>query len=344
MSTNNCSVCGHEIPLGAKFCENCGLNLSLVAEPQKDTQPNAPVPAESNLYHSPVKKPKKKSHVGLILGITIPVLVIGTLVILILFGIIKIPFFTSGDELQGTWYQYAKSTTEEGLCSLQDLANLEGRDVNDIRLTMTCNEDGTGQMIGGGNGMSPLYWSKENGRYTVMCDGKIYTGKFETDEQFAMTDNENEKLYFCKDINHQIPNQIEVTPSPAPTSVPTAEPYYDDSPTPEPEADREEDDWEETDEEEESVTDGEYIFPDSDSEYLSKSDLAGMSKSEINLAKNELYARHGRKFKTKELQDYFNSKSWYVGRYSPKEWDKKGDSYFFNEYEIKNRNLLKKYE
>ena len=53
------------------------------------------------------------------------------------------------------------------------------------------------------------------------------------------------------------------------------------------------------------VDDDTYIFPNSDTEYLTKSDLSGMSKSEINLAKNELYARHGRKFKSKELQEYF---------------------------------------
>ena len=64
----------------------------------------------------------------------------------------------------------------------------------------------------------------------------------------------------------------------------------------------------------------------------------------INLAKNELYARHGRKFKSKELQEYFESKDWYVPKYSPKQWDKKGDTFFFNKYEIKNRDLLKKYE
>ena len=93
--------------------------------------------------------------------------------------------------------------------------------------------------------------------------------------------------------------------------------------------DEEEDEDEVEEEEEEDLADSEYIFPNSDSEYLKKSDLKGMSKSEINLAKNELYARHGRKFKSKELQEYFNSKSWYHGIYSPKQWDKKGDSYFF---------------
>ena len=30
--------------------------------------------------------------------------------------------------------------------------------------------------------------------------------------------------------------------------------------------------------------------------------------------------------------------------FPPKQWDKKGDTFFFNKYEIKNRDLLKKYE
>lgn len=98
-----------------------------------------------------------------------------------------------------------------------------------------------------------------------------------------------------------------------------------------------EDDTDETD-------DGGYIFPDSDTSYLSKSDLKEMTKSQINLAKNELYARHGRMFRREDLQDYFDDCSWYTPRYSPEEWDKYGDSYFFNEYEIANRNLLDKQE
>lgn len=92
------------------------------------------------------------------------------------------------------------------------------------------------------------------------------------------------------------------------------------------------------------TSDSEYIFPNSDSEYLTKADLIGMDFKEINLAKNELYARHGRMFATKELQDYFDSCSWYTQEYTPEEWDEFGDAYFFNDYEIKNRNLLKKRE
>ena len=54
-----------------------------------------------------------------------------------------------------------------------------------------------------------------------------------------------------------------------------------------------------------------YILPDSDSRKLKKSDLAGMTAQQLSYAKNEIYARHGRVFKSSELQDYFNEKDWY---------------------------------
>ena len=54
-----------------------------------------------------------------------------------------------------------------------------------------------------------------------------------------------------------------------------------------------------------------YILPDSASRNLKKSDLAGMTAQQLSYAKNEIYARHGRVFKSSELQDYFNEKDWY---------------------------------
>ena len=356
MQKINCPRCGHPNLADSRFCEKCGCDLSVAKIVNNTTPPVQPAVQPSvqppKLQKPPVQKNEKKSHIGLILGITIPVIAIGALVILILLGVIKLPFLSSGEEFTGTWYQFATTTPEDGLRSLQDLAVLQDKDSNDIRLTMTINKDGTGQMIGGGEGSAVLNWSESGDRYTVTCNGIIYTGNFETDDQFVMTDSSNTKLHFSKDINHQIPNQVEVTPtptpSPTPTPAPTVEPYYYDDESTEDEddweVDEEEDEVEEEEEEDEDLADSEYIFPNSDSEYLKKSDLKGMSKSEINLAKNELYARHGRKFKSKELQEYFNSKSWYHGIYSPKQWDKKGDSYFFNKYEIKNRNLLKNNE
>lgn len=106
-----------------------------------------------------------------------------------------------------------------------------------------------------------------------------------------------------------------------------------------------EDDGEEYGEDEmEEDGDSDYIFPNSDSEYLTKADVKGMSSKELNLAKNELYARHGRIFDREDLQEHFDSCSWYEPVYSREEWDEKGDKYFFNEIEIKNRNFLVKRE
>ena len=60
-----------------------------------------------------------------------------------------------------------------------------------------------------------------------------------------------------------------------------------------------------------------YVLPQSNSRLLGKSDISGLSLQEINYAKNEIYARHGRLFKSDELQTYFKSKSWYNGTISP---------------------------
>jgi len=40
-------------------------------------------------------------------------------------------------------------------------------------------------------------------------------------------------------------------------------------------------------------------------------DLAGLSKVELRVARNEIYARHGRFFKDQTLANYFSQFSWY---------------------------------
>lgn len=64
-----------------------------------------------------------------------------------------------------------------------------------------------------------------------------------------------------------------------------------------------------------------YILPNSSTELISEQDLEGLSDWELYIARNEIYARHGRGFKNKDLQEYFGSKSWYVERYTPEEFD-----------------------
>lgn len=53
---------------------------------------------------------------------------------------------------------------------------------------------------------------------------------------------------------------------------------------------------------------------------MADSEVSGLSKSELRLARNEIFARHGRMFDDQELQDYFNSKSWYRGTIRPEDF------------------------
>ncbi|WP_251388327.1 YARHG domain-containing protein [Mediterraneibacter agrestimuris] len=70
-------------------------------------------------------------------------------------------------------------------------------------------------------------------------------------------------------------------------------------------------------EQEKVVSNSDYILPQSDARLLTSSDISGLDIRELNYAKNEIYARHGRLFQSPELQNYFNSKSWYHGTVSP---------------------------
>ena len=54
------------------------------------------------------------------------------------------------------------------------------------------------------------------------------------------------------------------------------------------------------------------------------------------MQKNEIYARHGRKFQSAELQNYFNSKSWYSGTIEAADFDES----VLNDFEKKNAELL----
>ncbi len=85
----------------------------------------------------------------------------------------------------------------------------------------------------------------------------------------------------------------------------------------------------------------EFVFPYSGISLLEDSEVANLTDYNLRIALNEIYARHGRRFKDKELQNYFNNTSWYVGQYEPEEFDKIQDS-LLNDIEKKNINKLVK--
>lgn len=83
-----------------------------------------------------------------------------------------------------------------------------------------------------------------------------------------------------------------------------------------------------------------WIFPDSNTVLLTNSDLEGLSAEECKIARNEIYARHGRKFNDTFLQSYFDSCEWYQGTIEADSFNEKE----LNETELANRNLIAAYE
>ena len=77
------------------------------------------------------------------------------------------------------------------------------------------------------------------------------------------------------------------------------------------------------------------IFP-SNVRKIELSETENMTKDELYLAYNEIFARHGQDFKTKKFKDYFSQKDWY----HPIE-GKSVELSELNEIEVYNANLLK---
>jgi hypothetical protein len=83
-------------------------------------------------------------------------------------------------------------------------------------------------------------------------------------------------------------------------------------------------------------TSSSYIFSSSSKKKLTGSQLSGLSKSKLALARNEILARHGYVFKKSTYRKYFENKTWYKpGGYSSSK---------LNNIEWYNIRLIKKYE
>lgn len=82
-----------------------------------------------------------------------------------------------------------------------------------------------------------------------------------------------------------------------------------------------------------------YILPQSNTQRLTESDIASLSKTEIMLARNEIYARRGREFDTDSIEDYFERQSWYHGYIDPEDFTES----MLNSTEKYNVEFLKKY-
>lgn len=84
-----------------------------------------------------------------------------------------------------------------------------------------------------------------------------------------------------------------------------------------------------------------YFFPDTATRYITENELYNMTDREIAIARNEIFARHGRKFTKQEWIDFFSTKTWYVPTYDPETFDSMD---LLNDFEKKNLKVILAYE
>lgn len=83
-----------------------------------------------------------------------------------------------------------------------------------------------------------------------------------------------------------------------------------------------------------------WILPDSQVHIYTSQELQGLTKEELRLARNEIYARRGRKFKAADLAAYFSQKEWYLPTVEADAFDEEQ----LSPEEIRNLNTLKQME
>ncbi|MDR1089044.1 MAG: YARHG domain-containing protein [Coriobacteriales bacterium] len=94
----------------------------------------------------------------------------------------------------------------------------------------------------------------------------------------------------------------------------------------------------EPDEVKPATANSDYMISNSNQRYVTEAEIRKLSAWERYIARNEIFARHGRGFKNQDLRDYFRTKNWYTERYSPEEFDALPSP--LNAYEKENADLI----
>lgn len=86
-----------------------------------------------------------------------------------------------------------------------------------------------------------------------------------------------------------------------------------------------------------------YLLPESDSRYYTEAELGALSSDELRLARNEIFARHGRMYESEDLREYFYAQPWYEPLYTAEEFDPYMEE-ILNQYEKANVETIKELE
>lgn len=186
-----------------------------------------------------------------------------------------------------------------------------------------------------------ITWDSSDPMVAAVTDGRVQAvgeGTAQITANITLPDGSSETLTGNVTVTPAEANptpsasQISV-PTPAPAPAPAPEPAPAPAPAPEPEPSGSTTTV--------SIYDPvgvapvkteDYLISNSDKEYLNLQDLLKMTDDELVMARNEIFARHGRQFVLDYIRDYFNSKSWYQGTIAPEAFDPK----VFNEFERSN--------
>lgn len=93
--------------------------------------------------------------------------------------------------------------------------------------------------------------------------------------------------------------------------------------------------------EDKTVSQKKYILPMSSKRKLKEKDLKKLGAKKLRIARNEIYARHGRMFQDQELQDYFDRKDWYTPSIAPEDFS---DAAELSKLERRNIAFIQKHE
>ena len=91
------------------------------------------------------------------------------------------------------------------------------------------------------------------------------------------------------------------------------------------------------------ITRNSFVFPDSDVRQVTDSDLDMLTEEQIRIARNELFARRGRVFESKDMKSYFESQDWYSPTVAAQTFDANRGSYM-NSVELENMKIINAYE
>lgn len=91
------------------------------------------------------------------------------------------------------------------------------------------------------------------------------------------------------------------------------------------------------------VIDDQYYYPELSERVWTEEDLSGFSRTELSIARNELFAKYGRIFEDPFLSQVFGVKSWYEPKYTAEEFDSEWQN-LLTEVEKENLQTIMSYE